>query len=409
MPVYSTSYSLPYLVLLTYFVLLMFMEFRCLKFEQDTKYVRWATMAGFVFFFGLRGFVNTDWLVYYNIFNGLPTLWGGNLGSAFTTDFTSEFVTDASTDQAGIEMGFIFLTVLFKSIIPDYFAWVFVNVVIDVILLDIFFRRYSKYYVLSFILFLIFGGLGIEFNLMRNVKAILLFLISLKYIEERKIVPYMLLNIAGCTLHTSALFFIPLYFFLNKEWPKWVIWTIFIVGNILVLLQISYLKPIVLAITDMMGGRMAVKARLYFASDLYSRSVGVGLSYFERTATFVLSVWLLPKLKERNPSIVMFVNSYILFFFAYFFFSEIMIAIQRITLLFAFSYWIIYPEILGLLEKSINKLVMVSVVVVYSVVILIKTNSNIFAKYDNQVFGIESYDDRKQVVSTELESVLEQK
>ncbi len=406
MPTFSTSYSIPYLILLLYYVTLMFVEFRSLKFEKDTTYIRWAAMAGFVFFFGLRGFVNTDWIIYYNMFNSLPTVWGGDLGSVFTTDFTEEFVTDASIDQAGMELGFIFGTVLIKSIIPDYFAWVLINVVIDVLLLDIFFRRYSRYYMLSFILFLIFGGLAIEFNLMRNIKAMMLFLLSIKYIQERRPIPYFLLNGVGLLFHSSAIFFLPLYLFLHREWPKWLIWSIFIIGNILFLLQIPYLKPLILSVADFLGGRIAVKAKLYFASELYTKSVGVGLGYLERVGTFLLAVLLLPKLKERNPANIMFVNAYILFFFVYFFFSEILIAIERMTLLFVFSYWILYAEILGLVEKTLNKLFVVSAIVAYSVMILIKTNSNIFSKYDNLLFGIESYDDRKQMVSMELDTVL---
>ena len=289
MPVYSTSYSFPYLLLLLYYVVLMFLEFRNIKFGKDTKYIEWAAIIGFVFFFGLRGFVNTDWLIYYNMFNSLPTLWGGDLGAVFTTDFTEDFVTDASIDQAGIELGFIFGSVFIKSIIPDYYVWVFINTVIDVILLHLFFKRYSSYYTLSFIFFLVFGGLAIELNLMRNIKALLLFLLSIKYIQERRLLPYLLMNGAGLLFHSSALLFLPLYFFLQREWPKWLIWTIFIVGNILFLLQIPYLKPLILSVSDVLGGRFAVKAKLYLASDLYAKSVGVGLGYFERVGTFLLA------------------------------------------------------------------------------------------------------------------------
>lgn len=406
MPIYSFSYTVPYFALLLYFMVLVFFEFRSLKYDKDTRYVRWATMAGFLLFFGLRGFVYTDWLIYYNTFNGLPTFWSGDMGSVLSTDFTQEFATDVSMDQAGMELGFIYSTVLFKSIIPNYFAWVFFNVLVDLLILNLFVKRYSSYYVLSFVLFLIFGGLAIEMNLMRNVKALMLFFISLKYLEERRPIQYLLLNLIGLSFHVSAILFFPMYFFLHKEWPKWLPWSIFIVGNVIFLLQIHYIQPIVLSVTDLIGGRLAVKAKLYFESDLYSQSIGFGLGYFERVGTFLLVMIMQRRLVESKPSNILFINAYICFFFVYFFFAEIMIAIERLALLFSFSYWILYPALYGEIQKVRVKLVAVALFVMYSLIIIYKDNNSIIARYDNVIVGIESYEDRKLVIDQNLDLVL---
>lgn len=406
MPIYSLSYTYPYYALLLLFIVLAFIEFRCLKYETDTRYVRWATMLVFLLFFGLRGFVYTDWLVYYNMFNGLPTFWSGDLGGALSSDFTQEFVTDVSMDQAGLELGFIYSTVLFKSFIPDYYLWVFCSVLIDVLIINQFVKRYSEYYVLSFIFFLVFGGVAIEMNLMRNVKALMLFLLSLKYLEERRLLPYILLNAIGLTFHVSAIFFFPLYFILNKEWPKWLTWSIFILGNILFLSHLNYIKPVVLGITDLLGGRMAIKAKLYFESELYSKAIGFGMGYFERIGTFILLMIMQRRLINKRPSNIIFINAYICFFFIYFFFYEIMIAIERMALLFSFSYWIIYPALFGELKRIRQKLMAYVLLVVYSLLIIYKDNKSVFSRYDNLLFGIQSYEDRKQIMDENLDLVL---
>jgi len=406
MPVQSFTYSIPYLLFLLYFVILMFLEFRLIKYDKDIKYIRWAVMIGFVLMFGLRGFIYSDWLVYYPIFEEMPTIWEGGLVKVLQTDFADKFVTDVSTGKAGIELGFVYFTLLFKSIVPDYHAWVFFNTIIDLLLLNIFLKRYSRYYVLAFILFIVFGGLITECNLMRNVKAILLFLISIKYLQERKIIPYLLINLAGTAFHSSAFIFLPLYFFLHKEIPRWMLWSIFILGNALFLLQISYLEPIMLSLAEQLGGRVAVQIKLYFALDLYNQRVGIGMVYFEQIITFILITLFQRRLIEQNEYNKMFINAYVIYFIFYFFFAEIMVAVERMTLLFVFSFWILIPEIIGLIKQMANKLVLILLLTLYCAFKLVLMNSNIFAKYDNVLFGIENFDVRSQRIYNDMENLL---
>jgi hypothetical protein len=409
MPVYSYAYSIPYLIFLFYFVILLFFEFRAIKFEKDTKYIRWAAIIGFVFFFGFRGFIFTDWMMYYPLFNKLPTIWDGGILSVLNPDFTEEFVSNTDVGKAGIELGFVYFTILFKSIIPDYHAWILFNTIIDVILLNIFIKRYSSYYVLSFIFFVAFGGLIIECNLMRNVKAILLFLISIKYLQERRIVPYMLLNLVGLMFHSSAIVYFPLYFILQKQWPQWLLWSIFIIGNVVFLLQIKYLEPILLSFANLVGGRMGVQIKLYFVIDLYSKPFSISYGYVEQVITFLLLIFNQKKLIEQKPENIIFINSYVLYFIIYFFFAEIMVAIERLTLLFIFSYWILYPEIFKLVRETMNKMLLIITLIGYCCMKLVLMNCNVFSRYDNLLFGIENFDERSLKVYNDLDRVLEPK
>lgn len=409
MAITSITYPIPYLIFLLYLVVLMFLEFRQLKFEKDIKYIRWATIAGFTFFFGLRGFVFSDWFMYYNLFEKMPTLWDGGFSSILSGDFNEFFATDVSTGKTGLEMGFIYSTFLFKSIIPNYFVWVCFSVFIDILLLDIFIRRYSPYYVLSVLLFVAFGGLIIEFNLMRNVKAILLFLLSLKYLEERKIIPYALMNLVGFLFHSSAIVFFPLYFLLNKKLPTWLLWTIFILGNAITLLHISYLQPLMLLFADLIGGRLGVQIKLYFAIDFFNQSYGISIGYIERVVTYLLILLFQKKLIEQNIRNQLFINGYILYFFIFFFFSEIMVAVERLSLLFAFSYWIIYPALLNLVKEAANKLVFALTLILFCYLKVAMATINVFAKYDNVLFGIESYEARLQRVENDLDALIDSK
>jgi len=394
MEAFSYAYAIPYLAIFLVFVVLLFWEFRQLNAGKEPQYIRWIAIIVFLIFFGLRGYVYTDWAIYAPLFEKLPTIGEGGLSKVLSTDFSEEFLTDVSVGKAGLELGFVYFTVFFKSIINNYFAFVFTNTLIDILLLNIFLKRYSKYYVLSIILFMVFGGYFLEFNLLRNIKSILLFLVSLKYLQEKRLVPYVLINVLGFFFHSSAIVFFPLYFILNKQWPQWLIWSIFIVGNIIFLLHIKYLESITVTLADLMGGRMGVKTRLYFAIDFYSQAYGLGLGYIERVVTFLVIILSQKKLKEQNANNLIFINCFLIYFIIYFFFSEIMVAVQRLSVLFVFAYWILYPELLFSIKKSINKWIFVVVLLVFSTLKIIQTNSNIGSRYDNLLFGIESIEDR---------------
>lgn len=409
MPNISFSYSIPYLVFFLFLFVLLLFEFRNLKSGTDIKYIRWATIVGFVFFFGLRGFVFSDWGLYYPFFEKMPTIWEGGFSQVMDPEFAKNFATDVSTGKSGLEMGFVYFTLIIKSIIPDYYAWVFINCILDVILLDLFFRKYSPYYVLSFILFITFGGLIIECNLMRNFKAILFFLISIKYLQERRIIPYFLLNFAGILFHSSAILYLPLYFILHKECPKWLMWVILIAGIMVSIIQISYLRPIALAIGDFVGGRLSVQIRLYFASDFFTQSYGLSIGFIERIITYLCLILFKKKLIERNPYNNIFINVFILYFIFFFYFTEVMIVAERMTLLFAFSYWILYAELLALVKEIANKTLVLTAILAFSILKIVSATNNVFSKYDNLLFGIESYDERSQIFYNDLDNYLDSK
>ena len=62
-----------------------------------------------------------------------------------------------------------------------------------------------------------------EFNLYRNTKSFSLFLLSLPYLQNRKLLPYLLLNMTGCLFHISSMIYLPLYFVLYRKMSKEII------------------------------------------------------------------------------------------------------------------------------------------------------------------------------------------
>lgn len=165
----------------------------------NRKAAVFTAYAILLWFIGLRGHMYSDFIVYYPLFEELPA------------------ISDLEVGDYLMEPGFIIYSSLIKTIFPNYFIWIFINTSIDLLVFYHVFKRYTEFRILPLIFFIAYMGLSIEFNLYRNVKALDLFLLSIPYLQQRRIVPYMFLNLLGATFHVSSLIYIPMYFLLHKN------------------------------------------------------------------------------------------------------------------------------------------------------------------------------------------------
>ncbi|KAA6340149.1 hypothetical protein EZS27_011973 [termite gut metagenome] len=384
MNIVSFSYSIPYLIFFIFLCILSLWEFKCINIGKDINSIKYITICSFLFFLGLRGYIHTDWLNYYNFFNELSTLWELRNSDYITSNF---------------EVGFQIYSIIIKSICPNYFFWQFFSCLIDIFFLHIFFSKYSRYYVLSYIIFLLFGGLIYEINLMRNIKSVLLFIYSLQYLHDRKFKKYIFINVLGCFFHISSVVFLPLYFVLNKKLSLKLIWSFFIIGNIIFLLQIKFIIPIVLLVSRMIGGRMELITTLYMENDLRSAAYGLTIGYIEKVFSFLLFFFNYNRLINILPFGRVVINLFFLYMMINLFFSEASILVERLSFLFIFSYWFIYPSILYLFRNKLKKMLFLFIIFSYGTLKLLYINSHILTRYDNLLFGIESYESRQSKAS----------
>ena len=390
MEIFSYKYSIPYLLCFGWLIFLTLLEFEYIKKNRNVQLLHRITLVFLLIFFCFRGFVYTDWHSYYPYFAQMPTLWSGDIQGIFN-------------GFPKFEYGFAFYTCLIKSIFPNYHFWIFISSAIDIIILNIFFKKYTKYYVFAFTVFFIFGAWIIGFNLMRNIKAIMFFILSLDYLLQRKMLPYMLLNITGIFFHISAVVFLPLYFILHREFPKMLLWIIFIVGNVIFLFQIGYIQPVFEFVAKFLGPAYIEKVDIYFSSSYKPQVLTLG--YVERFLSYVLVVLFYKKLKIKNPVNIIFANVFVIYFVFFFYFSEFVAISQRMSGLFGFSYWVLYPNLYEQLQRVGNRVVFVTVFFVFAIGKTIIGNDNILQRYDNLLFGIESYEERKEKLERSWEKI----
>lgn len=373
--------AIPYVVVA--FILL------CLFFIDDLNKInegykkRRLILVGYcllLFFFGLRGFVMTDFVSYYPFFNLIENI-----------DSIPEIVV-----FKGWEPGYVVFSFICKSLIPNYFAWNLISCAIDLYILYLVLNRYSYNHFLSLIVFFIVGALPLEMNVLRNAKAIFIFLLAIKYIEEQRFIPYLLLILLAMTFHVSAVLYLPCYFILGKKWPQWVVLSIFILGCIILFSHISILSSLINHIPmdmdeDSRGG--------YLISHHLSEFDSYGLSFgtIERIITYVILMIIYERCLTSNNTDIVFYNLFFLLFVVYFYFSESHVVVQRLQYLFIPCFWIVYPSLFRYL-KCIRLGAYKTIFIMFLIIKVFLLGAAPENRYENILFGIDSFEKRHDTI-----------
>ena len=351
------SLALPYIVLfLSLFICGLYQDH-----IKDIKYKTYFSIVAvviFFFFFGFRGFIAGDWTIYYEFFKRC----------------TFDDVVNYS-----------------KSIYNEYFFFQFTVAFIDTILLVRFLRRAVDNIPYALILYVTFNGFIISTDLLRNSIAIMIFLNSIEYIKERKIIPYMILCTLALTFHTSSLLFYPLYFFFNKRCNKWIYIVLFIISNIIFLLHISVLPSIVGLLGS--GGDLQNKVKAY--TELLNDSKTLSIGYIERLFTGILLFLYYNELKELRKDNAMYFNGIVAYLLLSFLLSELQVLSDRITYLFSFGYWVTWLDLSKCFKYDNNRRLFKVFMILYCLLRMsITAASSTDFKYENILFRHGSYQEK---------------
>jgi hypothetical protein len=392
MVIESLKYSFPYLFLVLYFIALFILEYivrhRETMLAVNLQIVRWLSFLGLLLFFGFRGFIGWDWYIYYPEFKNTPALLSFEPG-LFST--------------SRLDYGFIIYLSFVKSIWNNYHFFILINTFIDLLIILLFIKQYSKYsYSFAFLLFIVMGGFYLETDLLRSAKAIMLFILSLKYLRERKLAPYLLINIAGSMFHISAVLFLPLYIFLHKKLSRKFVLMIFAAGLTIFLLQLQYIRPFLFWVASILGEKFTLLLEKYLQISAYSSAYGITIGLLERIITASLIIIYYDKLTRENENNVLFINSYLIYFVFFFYFAEIKIIPVRVGGMFAYAYWAIFPAFLRMFEKKNNRAIFISCFFAYSLIKIAGMTDTILYNYANVLFTQDDFQMRKEIFESSL-------
>ncbi len=383
------GYSFPYLVFIFYFMVIAIMQIGLPLEKKTRQYLNFSLLLVYVLFFGFRGFIGWDWYNYYPFFKNIEM-----------------------ADINSFEPGFVLYTLLIKNVFHSYQSFVLVSTIVNVILLHFFLKRYlnEKFYALGLVIFIAFSGFTLEIDLMRNVKSLLLFLISIQFIEQKRIVWFVLLNVLGLFFHWTSIIFLLLYFFLQRPISLKFFLITFVIGNVVVWANFQYIKPIVLFVAGFLGEDVNEKVTFYVGNKIYAQSFQLSYGYIVRTLTALLLLFYYDRVLNFSKSAVIFVNSFFILTILYLYFSELSIIIGRISILFNFSIAILIPILLQIIKPVSTKITLLAL---YLLTVLARTNSstnNIFYDYENSLFNnhLKSYNERVEIYNKYSEKIKQQ-
>ncbi len=323
-------------------------------------------------FIGLKGYMYGDWIVYRQIFLEAPTIFQGFNRIHSFINF-EHFNT--------IEHGYLFWIIFCKSFVNDFLVFQSISFIIDYIFLFKLFREYlGKYWILGLCFYYLYGLLSMEIVYLRNVKALILFIYSIRYIGK-SFKKYLILNILACFFHISSIIYIPLYFFLSKKWNRKIFVILFLIGNFLYLFQISITRVFFVKLADIF---YIPKLTTYLNSS-FGTSNGITIGYIERFFTFLLFISFYGKINLKNKNEIY--NCFYIYMILNFFFFDFYIISGRFGSIFVFSYWFIYPGIYAKLKKD-NKIVFVLFLLLYGCLKLYTLTNLPWCKYNTIINDI---------------------
>lgn len=346
---------LPYIILGVILILTTVLE----VFSYD-KYSKWNTKVLYIILVLTGSLFMTRWYVGWDWYN-------------YKLDFYSDIMS--------YEYGYRLFVQIIRGIYPNFNFFVGVNTVVDFLLIGYILKKYSPYPILTFFLYLGIVGLSLEIDIMRNVKSILLFLISLQFIEKNKPFHYFIINVIGILFHVSAIVYLPLYFLLKVNINKKYILIVFIIG------VIYYISNATMAIDiiDKLNIERLNGYKTYFLDE--EREISI--FFIERVVLFACVFFGSGFIEEKYKKIYTIIeNSAYISIFIFLFSSELLIMSLRVSLLFFYSYWFIFPLLLKNLE--LNKLARGTVFIIAMLIVTFRSYNFLNFKGNQMVYKYEN-------------------
>lgn len=198
-----------------YIVLFLIIVFHFLVKNRD----KFCTYVGIllVLFAGLRGaYVGPDTYQYQWIFEDIQHYHNTNFGFFFLDG------KDSQTSEPGYNF---FQTMV--GLIANYEVFKILCAFIQTVPAIILIRNYSNNILMSLVIYFCLPVFSMmSMSMMRQGIAFGIFLLSYKYILERKFYKYIVCILCAALFHTSALILIPLYFVYSIPYKKKYIWLI---------------------------------------------------------------------------------------------------------------------------------------------------------------------------------------
>lgn len=351
-------FSLPYLLILVIYLSIFIWESKVANITLK-KRSRLLCASLFIFFFGFRGLIGTDWYNY---------------------QYWYDEITINQWRVRDVELGFSFLGFLGKLFRLDYTYFQLMLVTIQVYLFDRFFSKFSPNISIAYI-FLISLFPIVIIDLLRNFLAILIVMNGIIYLQQDNKKVFYLFVFGGMLFHITSIVYFVLPFLNKKHFGKNQIILLFVVGLGVYFTRFDFYSGILNFIGNSLGG--AFKSLTDQAASDGEAEYGINIGILEKMILFFLIIFNYKELKKIPPLIF---NSCLIYLFIYFYFGTSQSFINRFANLFMFGYILMYINLILIIKRYKYYLAFISYLFTFIVARTFLSYNNIIYKYSNRIF-----------------------
>lgn len=338
------SISIPYFCFMAILVMLVFVEFNLQNHNHRTKYIFIFSLTLFTLFVGLKGWTGMDVMMYFENFRDAPTL-----GEFFLGRYSKEWYSD-------FEFGYNFFVMTAKTLGMSFWQFQFVYVLIDAIILYYFFKRETNYCVLTLLVYFIWWGWVFHAEQLRNANSVLLFMMSLKYVRNKQVFSYVLLNLLGMTFHTTSLFYIIAYPLLRITLTKNQLLWIFTVVMVVFIFRIKFINIFLSGLYTYGGQHIASKIQKYYVNIVYADSYyNFGMRKIITCFAYIMFFFLPNYFKVGKNIDNVIKNVFVIYFILVFSLCEIRVLQDRASSLFCIGLIMIFIQYYAELKLKLHK------------------------------------------------------
>ncbi len=212
----------------------------------------------------------------------------------------------------------------------------------------------SPNYKLSFWIYLCGTFYFFSMNGVRQSIAMMMFYYSFRFIKERNLKKYLIINGIGFLFHSSAVMFLPLYFVLDKKY-KFKTKFFLILGMIF---ASNILLPIIISIL------MKTHYSMYLTNGYYTAQQTINLSMYLNIFFFLLYEWILKKNEVSSEYAIIYSNIHFGGVIVSLFATSLPLMI-RIFMYFRFVEFLSVPQLMNISHKNRYRQIIEFIVVMF--------------------------------------------
>ncbi|MBC9910590.1 EpsG family protein [Chitinophaga varians] len=306
-----------------------------------------------VFLAGLRFETGGDWpgyTIFFNEVEPLPQVLFGN-APVFQESY--------------MEWGYKIINAVVKSMGGNAQAMFFIIASLSGILLFVYLKRYLKNPIVGVMIYYTTMFLSLDMIAIRQGIAVVLFFGSVRYIYERRFLPFLLIVVIAFLFHRSVVLVLPLYFFLHRKMSTKGYIVCFILSLAVFVLHISWMAPLLKLLAAAIGGVNGLILEAYITNSVYGVARNLSVGTWINILLFILYINNKSKLEEKKYFYCFF-NLFMLNIFIYFVCYELIELSNRYRFYFTVCNLVLLPYIIEVYREPLQKLVAYAGIVVFS-------------------------------------------